>query len=149
EDKQEKVRGLMKESVRQRQQRAFDSPDSDERQKQIKWALMSESRFAIDAALELAKSEPNISDDGEKWDADPVLLGVANGIVDLATGKFHTATQGDLITKFSPVGFDAKAKCPRFEQFLEEVFDGDQGRIDYIQKAIGYTLTGSVDEHCL
>ena len=35
----------------------------------------------------LAKSEEPISDDGEGWDSDPMLLGVANGIVDLATGE--------------------------------------------------------------
>jgi putative DNA primase/helicase len=149
EDKQEKVRAMMKRSARRRHELVFDLGDSEERTRQIKWALQSESRYAIDAALELAKSEANISDDGEKWDANPMLLGVANGIVDLATGQFRTATQADLITKFSPVTFGASAQCPRFEQFLEEIFDGDQERIRYIQKAIGYTLTGSVEEQCL
>jgi len=149
EDKQEKVRAMMKQAARRRHELVFDLGDSEERTRQIKWALQSESRYAIDAALELAKSEPQISDDGQKWDSNPMLLGVANGIVDLATGQFRMATQADLITKFSPVTFGANAQCPRFEQFLEEIFDGDQERIHYIQKAIGYTLTGSVEEHCL
>jgi putative DNA primase/helicase len=149
EDKQEKVRSMMKETARRRHELVFDLSDSEERTRQIKWALQSESRYLIDAALELAKSEPNVSDNGERWDANPMLLGVANGIVDLAMGQFRTATQADLITKFSPVVCDANAECPRFEQFLEEIFDGDQERIRYIQKATGYTLTGSVEEHCL
>lgn len=149
EDRQEKVRGLMKQAARRRHELVFNHSDSEERTRQIKWALQSESRYAIDAALELAKSEPNVSDDGERWDADPMLIGVANGIVDLATGQFRTATQGDLITKFSPVAFDASAKCPRFKEFLEEIFASDQERIRYIERAVGYTLTGSVQEHCL
>lgn len=149
EDKQEKVRSKMKQAARQRHELVLDLAESDERTRQIKWTLQSESRYAIDAALELAKSEPNVSDEGERWDANPRLLGVANGIVHLTTGQFRTATHGDFITKFSPVAFDANAECPRFEQFLEEVFDGDQERIRYIQKAVGYTLTGSVEEHCL
>ncbi len=149
EDKQEKVRGLMKQAARQRHELVFDLSDSEERTRQIKWALQSESRYAIDAALELAKSEPNVSDDGERWDGNPMLFGFANGIVDLAAGQFRTATQGDLITKFSPVVFDANAECPRFQRFLEEIFDNDEERIHYIQKAVGYTLTGSVEEHCL
>lgn len=149
EDKQEKVRCLMKQAARRRHELVLNLGESDERTRQIKWALQSESRYAIDAALELAKSEPNVSDDGERWDANPMLLGVANGIVDLTTGQFRTATQGDFITKFSPAAHDANAECPRFEQFLEEIFDGDQERIRYIQKAVGYTLTGCVEEHCL
>ncbi len=149
EDKQEKVRSMMKETARRRHELVLDLGDSEERTRQIKWALQSESRYAIDAALELAKSEPNVSDDGARWDGNPMLFGVANGIVDLATGRFRVATQADLITKLSPVMFYANAACPRFEQFLEEIFDGDRERIHYIQKAIGYTLTGSVEEHCL
>ena len=150
EDKQEKVRGMMKQAARRRHELVLNySADNEERIRQIKWALESESRYAIDAALELAKSEPNVSDDGEKWDADPMLFGVGNGIVDLATGQFRAAAQEDFVTKFSPVAFDANAKCPRFEQFLEEIFDGDQQRIQYIQRVVGYTLTGSVEEHCL
>lgn len=149
EDKQEKVRSMMKQTARRRHELVLNLADSEERTRQIKWALQSESRYAIDAALELAKSEPNVSDDGERWDASPMLLGVANGIVDLTTGQWRTASQGDFITKFSLVAFNANAECPRFEQFLEEIFDGDQERIRYIQKAVGYTLTGSVEEHCL
>jgi putative DNA primase/helicase len=149
EDKQEKARAKMKRAARHRHELVLNLGESDERTRQIKWALQSESRYAIDAALELAKSEPNISDDGERWDANLMLLGVANGVVDLAAGQFRVATQADLITKLSPVMFYANAVCPRFEQFLEEIFDGDQERMHYIQKAVGYTLTGSVEEHCL
>jgi len=149
EDKQDKVRGLMKQAARRRHELVLDLGESDERTRQIKWALQSESRYAIDAALELAKSERNVTDDGEKWDAGPMLLGVANGVVDLTTGQFRTATQGDFITKLSPVAFEANAECPRFKQFLKEIFDGDPERIHYIQKVVGYTLTGSVEEHCL
>src|SRR5215470_4566891 len=55
EDKQQKVRGMMRDSARQRHTLVFNLGDSEERTKQIKWALQSESRYAIDAALELAK----------------------------------------------------------------------------------------------
>lgn len=149
EDNQEKVRGLMKQTARQRRELVSGLEDGDEWMQQVKWALRSESRYGIDSALELAKSEPSVSDAGDGWDANSMLLGVANGVVDLTTGQFRTATQADLITKFSPVNFDASVECPRFEQFLDEIFDGDQDRIRYIQTVVGYTLTGSVEEHCL
>ena len=150
EDKVGQLRTLMKATARYRRKIAFDLPaDSDDCKRQFKWALNSENRYRIDAGLELAESEEPISEDGESWDSDPWLFGVANGIVDLKTGEFQKATQQHCITKFSPVEFDANATCPRWEYFLDEIFGGDTDRIRYVQKAAGYSLTGSTDEHCL
>src|SRR5215470_8475460 len=89
EDKQQEVRGIMKNAARQRHELVFDLADTEERTKQLKWALGSEGKYRIDAGLELAKSESPLSDDGERWDTNSMLLGVANGIVDLATGQFR------------------------------------------------------------
>jgi putative DNA primase/helicase len=115
----------------------------------FKWAYKSESAGGIDATLKQSQTEPSISDEGERWDADPWLFGVANGVVDLQTGKFRAGTQTDRITKFSPVAFDPAAKCPRFLKFMDEIFAGDADLIRYVQKAIGYSLTGETREQCL
>lgn len=149
EDNQGEVRRLAKKTARHRKGIATGISDPDDAKREFAWACQGENRNRIDAALELAKSEPPISDDGEGWDADPWLFGAANGIVDLRSGTFHQPTQQDRITKFSPVRFDADATCPRFEKFLEEIFGGDRELIEYVQKAVGYTLTGSVQEQCL
>lgn len=113
------------------------------------WAYKSESAGGIDDTLKQAQTEPPISDEGEGWDADPWLFGVANGVVDLQTGKFRAGTQTDRITKFSPVAFDAAARCPRFQKFLDEIFAGDAELVRYVQKAMGYSLTGETREQCL
>jgi putative DNA primase/helicase len=150
EDKTGRLRSLMKATARCRRQIAGNLPaDSDECKRQFGWALGSENLYRIDAALDLAKSEEPIRDDGQSWDSDPWLFGVANGIVDLHTGGLQKPTQQHRITKFSPVEFDASATCPRWEHFLQEIFQGDTDRIKYVQKAAGYSLTGSTDEHCL
>jgi putative DNA primase/helicase len=67
----------------------------------------------------------------------------------LRTGIARPATRSDKVTRFSPVNYDRTATCPRFEQFISEVFAGNSELIGYIQKAIGYSLTGSVGEQCL
>jgi putative DNA primase/helicase len=149
EDTQGKTRGLMKATARQRHEIAFKSVESEERTRQVRWALGSESYYRIDKALELAKSETPISDDGEGWDADPWLLGVANGVVDLRTGTLRSECPGDRITKHSPVQYDPSAKCLRFEQFVSEIFNGDSETIRFVQKAVGYSMTGVVTEQCL
>jgi putative DNA primase/helicase len=149
EDKQVKVRILAKKAARQRAKAALRIGSEDERKQKIGWAFQSEGRYRIDAALELAKSEAPISDDGNGWDSDPWLFAVANGIVDLHTGKLRSAIQHDRMTKFSPVIFDAAARCPRWEQFLNEIFESDSELIGYLQTVVGYTLTGCVSEQCL
>jgi putative DNA primase/helicase len=146
EDKENKVRGLMKNAARARGKYASQTENAGQ---QYAWARNSESRARIDSALELAKSEVPISDLGEGWDGDPWLLGLANGVVDLQTGQFRSGTRRDRLTKYSPVTFDPNAKCPRFEAFVAEIFSGERALVDYVQKAVGYSLTGSVDEQCL
>jgi putative DNA primase/helicase len=76
-------------------------------------------------------------------------LGAANGVVDLRTGQLRPAQPEDRITIHSPVLFDPRSRCPRFEQFLSEVFLGDAEMIGFIQRAVGYCLTGDVSEQCL
>jgi putative DNA primase/helicase len=149
EDKQRKVRILTKKAARYRAKAALNIGDEEKRKQEFGWALQSEHRYRIDAALELAKSEAPISDDGERWDSNPWLFGVANGIADLRTGALRPATPQDRITKFSPVAFDANAKCPRWEQFLEDIFCADAVLKRYVQKAVGYSLTGCTSEQCL
>ena len=124
-------------------------PDGDERKKRLRWGLKSESRYVLEASLDLAKSINPVRDDGQKWDANPWLLGVANGIVDLRTGKLREAQPGDRVTLYSPVAFDDTAACPRFEQFMLEIFHGDINLVRFMQRAIGYSLIGVTDEQCL
>jgi putative DNA primase/helicase len=149
EDTTGQVRQFAKQAARHRLRVAHNSEESEERTKEIGWALGSENRYRIDAALELAKAERPIADDGQGWDADPLLLGVANGVVDLRTGKLRDEKPEDKITKHSPVRYDPAATCPRFLQFLDEVFGGDQDLVRYVQKAVGYSLSGSTKEQCL
>lgn len=148
-DKQCHVHVLAKRAARRRAKSALTIASEDESKREFAWARQSEGRYRIDAALDLAKSEAPVSDDGEGWDADPWLFGVANGIVDLRIGKLRTATQQDRMTKFSSVAFDPAAQCPRFEKFLEEIFGADGDLKRYVQMAVGYSLTGSTREQCL
>jgi putative DNA primase/helicase len=149
EDTSRRVRVFAKNAARHRAKAALSIKDATESTRQFKWARQSESAYALNVALDLAKSEPPIEDDGKGWDADPMLLGVANGVLDLRTGKLRSPTRQDQVTKRSPLAFDPYAKCVRWRQFLGEVFGDDTELIRFIQKAVGYTLTGSVEEHCL
>ena len=41
------------------------------------------------------------------------------------------------------------ATCPRWEQFLSEVFEGREDLIRFVWRGFGYCLTGDVREQCL
>jgi putative DNA primase/helicase len=76
-------------------------------------------------------------------------MGAGNGIVDLKTGKLRAGRPDDRISVATPIIFDPDARCPRFEQFLAEVFAGDGEMTNFIQKSVGYCLTGYTSEQCL
>ena len=72
-----------------------------------------------------------------------------NGVVELKTGKFRPARREDLITKRANVIFDPNAQCPNWLKFLDTVTGGDASFQSYIQRVVGYTLTGSVREEVM
>ena len=121
----------------------------EEKEKEIAWALASESRAHLDAMIYLARSKDPVADSGEGWDSDPMLLGVANGVVDLRSGKVRSGQPSDKITLHTNINFDRTASCPRWFLFLSEVFGGDEAVIEYVQRAVGYCLSGDVREQCL
>jgi putative DNA primase/helicase len=117
------------------------------RETAVKWAMTSERRYAIDSVLALADDMTKVvvsTDTG--WDADRWLLGVPNGVVDLRDGVLRDGRQDDCITMHAGTTFDPDAVCPRWERFLNEVFDGDSDLVTYVRRAVGYTLTGEVKE---
>ncbi len=140
---------LAKESARVRYRAAESIDDLDQRGKASAFAVRSESRQKLEACLALSQNEHPIADAGEHWDTDPYLLGVANGVVDLRSGKLRPGRQDDRVTMQVPVEYDPKASCPRWEQFLHQVFDCDRELIAFIQRGVGYSLTGCVLEQVL
>ena len=79
-------------------------------------------------------------------DSDPLLLNLDNGSLDLRSGGLRPHRPEDLITKIAPLRFSEAAQCPRFLSFLDQIFAKDQELIRFIQRALGYSLTGLVTE---
>ncbi len=99
--------------------------------------------------VNLAKSEPDIPVHISQFDADPWLLNCRNGTLDLRTGKLLPHHPGNLCTKTIPVAYDPDAKCPTWISFLRQVMAENRDLIKFLQRAIGYTLTGVTGEQVL
>lgn len=118
----------------------------DIRDAMVKWALKSCNQGGIRAMVALAESEPAFDAVNADFDRHPDLLTVANGTIDLRTGTLRPHRREDLITKLTAIAFDPSATAPRWDAFLVEVFNGDAELAAFIQRAVGYSLTGHTRE---
>ncbi len=102
-----------------------------------KWAKDSEAKNRLVAMVELAQTEPGIPVSTEELDTEPMALNVANGTLDLSTGRLRKHRREDLITKVAPVRYDPGAKAPQWEAFLRRILPSDDVRA-YVKRAAGY-----------
>jgi putative DNA primase/helicase len=115
----------------------------------IKHALKSQSLRSLESQVKLARSVQGVAIGVNQLDSDPYLLCVKNGTVDLKTGILRDSNHKDLITKQANVVYDNKALCPLWLNFLDKIFSGNSELIAFMQRAIGYSLTGTVSEQVL
>ncbi|SFG33441.1 phage/plasmid primase, P4 family, C-terminal domain-containing protein [Novosphingobium sp. CF614] len=118
------------------------SVDQDRGKGHVREAVAAHRISRMKAALELAQSGPGMSTGPADLDANPMLLGVGNGVVDLKVGALIANRPEMLITRHCAADYDMAAACPRWLQFMSEVFGGDLATIDTVQRLLGYTLTG-------
>jgi len=111
------------------------------------WAKKCEKAATIEAALQML--ERRLIVEPTEADADPFLLAVVNGTLDLRIGQLRRSIRGEFITKGSSIAFDETATCPTFEAFLARIFRTHPEVIPFLQRAIGYTLTGDTREQCV
>lgn len=123
--------------------------DGGERDRHEQWAHTSQSLGRREAMLRVAASEPGIAIAPDDLDADPWLLGVRNGVVDLRTGTLRASDPADLLTRRAEVDFEASAECPLWLRHVEFVTNGDAALAAWLRRAIGYTLTGLTSEQQL
>jgi putative DNA primase/helicase len=114
-----------------------------------KWARKSGGKRDLDAMVSLAQSDISVEIHHEELDRSKWLLNVINGTLDLRTGELREHERKDLITKMAGCEYDPNAKCPVWLDFLDKIMAGDQGVIAYLQRAVGWSLTGDVSEHVL
>jgi putative DNA primase/helicase len=144
-----RVEQLANQTARAMLKNAADIDDDDKRKKAAAWALGTENLMRGRAMLIKAQSLPQIAVTVSTFDTHPMLAAVHNGTLDLDTCTLRESRRTDYITKQFGTAYDKNADCPRWKQFINEVFDNDATTIRYVQAAIGYSLTGDTREQCL
>lgn len=101
-------------------------------------------------------------------DKHKMAFNVPNGTLSLKSGQLVPAKRDYFITKFSPIEYPVwcntelttdssgdilhqtdNADCALWQKFLDDIFGGDKELIRYIQKAVGYSMTGDTSEQCV
>lgn len=117
-------------------QKAFNQHVKRSRSNRSKKAMIAETRHHVP----ILPSE---------MDTHPFLLNTLNGTLDLRNGELNKHDPKEHLTKMALCEYTDKADHPRWTRFLNDIFGGDREMLRYIQKAVGYSLTGSIKEQCV
>ena len=124
--------------------------DSDKRTEFLKFITkMGDRRFRERLAKD---ARDNLSISATDFDSHPYLINCMNGTYDLESLTFREHDWRDFLTmqtNFDYVVSDDNAKCARWEKFIKEVCSNEKDKIDYLQKALGYSILGTANEECM
>jgi putative DNA primase/helicase len=105
-----------------------------------------ENLSKIKNTLELA--QPRLAKSITEFDTDPMLFAAGNTWIDLKTGQPVTPKANTLVSLQSSVRYDPEADCPLFKSFLNEIFLDNDALVKFVQRTVGYSLTGRIEEQC-
>ena len=126
---------------------ALQITDEDTRNRYIKRVQKLQMRKNRRTMIEDAKSVYPVSH--TVFDRNTDLFNCQNGTLNLTTGEFRPHDPADFLTMMSGITYDPDATCPRWEQFISEVMCNNADLALYLQKALGYALTGDTSLECL
>jgi putative DNA primase/helicase len=128
--------------------KADGEDDRKAAKRKLALALAHERENAVRGAVAIAAATPRLVVTVDRLDADPHLLNVANGTLDLRTMTLRGHDPRDLITRAAVAAYRPEARSDRWEAFLETV-QPDKVMRAYLARLIGLALEGRVTEHLL
>ena len=115
----------------------------------LKWAAKTASSRGKEAMIKECQHLNGIPASPDDFDSYAEYLNCQNGIVNLRTGELLPHDSNFLMSKICYSEYDTEGKPPKlWLRFLNDVTNGDKALQKYIQKSIGYSLTGSNSEQC-
>ena len=126
---------------------ALEIKDEEKRKSYMKYASRWQSHSNRVNILKDAQVHHPIS--YGSFDADIYIFNCKNGTLHIGTGEFTEHRSTDLLTKISPVIYDPTAYSERFSTYIDEIMSGDVDRAKFLQKILGYGLTGDTRHECM
>ena len=150
-DNGNKVYEYSDKTVKRMYEEALQYDDESERSTLSKWAAQSDTAQKKKNMVFLTSTNQSIVIDIGNFDKHHWLLNTLNCTLDLSNGEIVEGEHNpnDYITKIAPVNYDPSSKCPKWIKFIDEIFNGDDELIVFVQRAVGYSLIGDTSEQCL
>lgn len=124
------------------------APDDGKTKRLIAHVERSSTEQRINSLINMARSEPGMTARLNELDSDPMLLGVANGVLDLRSAQLLPVAPSLMVTKRCPVAFNPNAIAPTLDAFIQRITRGKPNLAPFLQRLAGYVLTGEVHEQC-
>ena len=113
-------------------------------------AIRTQADGKLAAMIHQAESEPTIPVRVGDMDVDPWLVNALNLTVSLRVqDQSHEHDREDLMTKMGGTLYDPHAICPGWDAFLLQIMAGNERLISFLQRAVGYSLTGITSERVI
>ncbi len=126
---------------------AQEIKDENLKAKYLSFVSKLGSYTAREKLIKDSKCELTIKED--VFDSNVYLLNCENGTFDLQKNEFRKHCSSDMLMNIAPVKYDPTAKCPRFEKFIDEIMCNNNELSNYLQRALGYSISGCSREQCL
>lgn len=114
-----------------------------------KWVQSANQVSRVKAIIQLARCDESLVVNYRELNTQRGLLNVLNGTLNLDTGNLSAHAPADNITQLAQVEFHPEADCPQWHATLSMIFDGDIELINYVQRLMGYSITGYCGEAIL
>jgi putative DNA primase/helicase len=121
-------------------------PDQDKAKRLATSGVRLGSSKVVTGILRLAQALPQLQVKAEDFDPDEHLLNVENGVLDLRTGELLPHDPKLMMSRLAPVAYDSDAVFSLWEETVRLALQGDEDKIAFVQRALGYSLTGYTSE---
>lgn len=150
-DAEARVWCAVEDTLRARRKAAYDlgrvKDQELEKQAQAVLEAARANAYRVRGCMDSLKAR--MTRDVEEFDADPDKINVQNGVLDLRTGDVEAHNPSQRYTYCIPVNYNTEASYTAWEKQLLETVGGGRDMVDFLQEAVGYTLTGHTSEECL
>ncbi len=146
------INRIGKDVIRRIHVEASRAPTTDSMKAFSGWAFKCECRAALNNMVSLAQNSKQVIVTPDDLDCDDYQFNLKNGTFNLKTLELAEHNRMNFITRLADYEYDEKARCPLFQKYLNRIFRSRQDKdemIGFLQRAVGYTLTGSTGEQCL
>jgi putative DNA primase/helicase len=128
---------------------AFEEQDDEIQEKMMKWANKTAGSKNKENMIKECQHLDRVPASPDDFDSYPDYVNCQNGIINLHNGELLPHNSNFMMSKICYSEYDNSGKKPkRWLQFMDEITSGDKELQDYIQKSIGYSLSGSNAEQC-